>query len=87
MRAILQIVIPLLLPTAAYFLYVNFARRRAGVGTNAVPDVPWTWLAVAGIVLVVISLAVFTMLDTAPPGSRYEPAQLIDGKIQPGHFE
>jgi hypothetical protein len=84
MRGALQILIPLLLPTAAYFLYVGFVQRRSGAGANTAPDVPWTWLAVAGVALLAISLVAFTMFGGAPPGSRYEPAQLIDGKIEPG---
>ena len=86
MRAILQILVPLLLPTAGYFLYLNFVRRRSGAGANTVPDVPWTWLGIAGLALLAISLAAFTLFGAAPPGSHYEPAKLIDGRIEPGHL-
>lgn len=83
MRAFLQIAIPLVLPTLLYFLYVKMVRRSGG---NAPPDVPWIWLAVAGGALVLVSIAAFSMMGGAPPGSVYEPPKLIDGKIQPGHF-
>ena len=87
MRQIRQIVVPLLLPTAAYFLYLTAMRRRQGAAANAPPpDVPWTWLAIAGVVLLAVSLTAFALIGGAPPGSHYEPAQLIDGKIQPGRL-
>lgn len=86
MRQVLQILVPLLLPTALYFVYLKIARRRATPGAPT-PDVPWIWLGVAGAALLVISLAAVAVVGGAPPGSVYEPAKLIDGKIQPGHFE
>jgi hypothetical protein len=82
---VLQIVIPLLLPTVAYFLYLAVARRSAGAG-NAPPPVPWVWLGIAGAVLLAVSLSAFALMGGAPPGSHYEPAKIIDGKIEPGHF-
>ena len=84
MRQVLQILVPLLLPTAAYFLYLTALRRRQGAANAPAPDVPWTWLAVAGVVLLVVSLTALALIGGAPPGSHYEPAQLIDGKIEPG---
>ncbi len=85
MRQLLQILVPLLLPTALYFLYLNTVRRRVPPGTPT-PDVPWVWLGVAGAALLVVSLAAAAVFGGAPPGSVYEPAKLIDGKIEPGHF-
>ena len=85
MRQILQILVPLLLPTALYFLYLKMARRGSGAGAAA-PDVPWVWLGIAGAALLAVSLVAATLMGGAPPGSVYEPPKLIDGKIQPGHF-
>ncbi len=85
MRQVLQIVIPLLLPTVAYFLFLTIARRNAPAGSSP-PPVPWVWLGVAGAVLLAVSLTAFALMGGAPPGSHYEPPKLIDGKIEPGHF-
>lgn len=86
MRQVLQIVVPLLLPTVAYFLYLAVVRRGAAAGSPPPPPVPWVWLGVAGAVLLAVSLSAFALMGGAPPGSHYEPAKLIDGKIEPGHF-
>lgn len=44
-------------------------------------------VATAALVLVVAGLFVFEHGSTAPPGSRYVPAQIRDGTFVPGHFE
>jgi hypothetical protein len=85
MRQFFQIVVPLLLPTLLYFLYLKLARRRAG-GGNAPPEVPWAWLGIAGAALVAVTLGAAALIGGAPPGSHYEPAKVIDGKIVPGQF-
>lgn len=90
MRAFLTIVVPLLLPTLLYLAYLFFVRPRVvgPQGQTAQESARiWVWLGVAGMVLAAITFFAVAELDGAPPGSRYEPAQLIDGKIQPGRFE
>jgi hypothetical protein len=89
MRRFLEIVVPLLLPTALYMAYLLAARRRAA----AVPgqsgwwrEVPWAWLAISGGLLVLLSLFAASLFGGAPPGSRYEPARLQNGTIEPGKF-
>jgi hypothetical protein len=88
MRQALTILVPLLLPTAAYVLYVYVMRRRAAAGGGPQwRDVPWTWLLVAGGVLAAVSLAAYTFTGGAKPGSTYNPPKIVDGKIEPGQFE
>jgi hypothetical protein len=90
MRVFLTIVVPLLLPTLLYFLYLLVVRRRAvgpqGQAAQELP-LPWVWLSVIGAALAAITFFAVAQLDGAPPGSQYEPARVIDGKIQPGRFE
>ena len=89
MRQVLSIVIPLLTPAALYVLYVWVAGRRArAAGQSAAwwRDVPWTWLGIAGGVLVIITFAAYALFGGAEPGSVYKPPRLIDGKIDPGGF-
>lgn len=44
-------------------------------------------LAVGGAVLVIGSIVVFVHFGGEPPGGKYIPAHMEDGKIVPGHFE
>jgi hypothetical protein len=88
MRQLLSVLVPLLLPTAAYVLYVHVMRKRSAAGTGPEwRDVPWTWLAVAGGLLAAVALAAYTLLGGADPSATYKPPRLIDGKIEPGEFE
>jgi hypothetical protein len=90
LRKFLTIVVPLLLPTALYLVYLLAARRRAQTAGGKAGwwmEVPWAWLAVAGFVLMLISLAGYALFGGAEPGSEYRPARVIDGRIEPGGFE
>jgi hypothetical protein len=87
-RALLTVILPLVLPTALYLLWV-FAMRRAeaaGVG-ELLRGLPWIWLAAAGVVLLVGVLALAALgfgriADTAD----YVPPRAVDGQIVPGHI-
>ena len=90
MRAILQYVVPLLLPLAIYVSYVLIARRvQAGQGPLAAQlrQFPWVWLAIAGVALLAISLLAFNLTTGSDPGGTYVPPKLEDGKVVPGHME
>ena len=72
-----------LIPFAVYALFL--AATRAGVLTKT------SWplhllmrLAVAAVVLVVISLILFVHFTGAPPNSTYVPAHIENGKHVPG---
>ena len=82
-RIILQIVIPLLLPTVAYILWARYARGRRAEDLRRGP---WLWLIGAGVALVGASAALWVALEDQPPGSEYVPPRFEDGKLIPGHF-
>lgn len=89
MRQFLSVVVPLLLPTALYFLYL-LAFRRGGLpqgGAGVSPEVPWIWLGIAGAALVALTFVLLAHFDGAPPGSTYVPARVINGEVEPGRFE
>jgi len=88
MRQFLTIVIPLLLPTLLYFGYLSLVRRRsAGAGAPvASADIPWIWLAGAGVLLLAVTLMAIALFGGAEPGSHFESPKLIDGQVQPGGF-
>jgi len=88
MRAFLAIVLPLALPTALYVLYMTLAKRRPGAtGAVAQPmEMPWSWLIVAGGILVVVTVVALYVFEDTGRG-KYHPARIIDGEIKPGYFD
>jgi hypothetical protein len=84
LRALLEVLLPLLLPTALYFLWIVSLRPGAQVDWTRLP---WLWLAGAGALLVAIVL----FLAAADFGSReegvYVPPRWVKGHIVPGHIE
>jgi hypothetical protein len=75
-----------LLPFAVYAVWLATTRGTAG----NVAD--WTgrtiaYLAVGGVVLMTIALVFFINFQGSPPGGKYTPATVEDGKIVPGHIE
>ena len=86
-RVLLTIILPLILPTALYVLWVVSA-GRAGAASEAAPwrDLPWVWLGVAGAVLVVAMIAAVVEIGGTKDGI-YVPPHLGNGDIVPGHVE
>ncbi|HVG80909.1 MAG TPA: DUF6111 family protein [Methylomirabilota bacterium] len=82
MRVVLTVLLPLLLPSLIYFGYVALARE----GTPEAHQVPWVWLAGAGLLLAVIALVLVSSLEGAEPGAVYHPPRQVDGHIEPGYF-
>ena len=74
LRVFLTIVLPLLLPTALYLLWVAHVRRRARRAAQcAWTALPWIWLAGAGVVLLAIVLFVVTVHFGSPQEGVYVP--------------
>ena len=85
-RVVLEIILPLLLPTALYVLWVLAVRpAQPGEAANWA-GLPWVWLGGAGVVL----LALVLLVLISPGGERdglYVPPHLEGGQIVPGHFD
>lgn len=83
LRVFLEIILPLTLPTALYFLWIAlFPRENASARTP-----PWVWLAGAGALLLAIVL-VFMVVDFGTPQHGvYVPPAWRHGEIVPGHIE
>lgn len=87
LRVILTIVVPLLLPTAIYVLWMRTMRRDGPGGTARWAALPWIWLAAAGAVLLAIVLFVVTVhFGTSQPGV-YVPPRYEGGHLVPPHIE
>jgi len=91
LRVLLTIVLPLLLPTAIYVAWLMAMQRSArgsaqgeGVRWTALP---WIWLAAAGVVLLVLVLAIVTVHFGEPETGTYVPPRYEDGRVVPSHIE
>ena len=86
-RIFLTIVLPLLLPTALYMVWAaSLGRAELAGAVGPWRSLPWTWLLVAGAVLVAIVLVVVVQFSGAREGS-YVPPHLENGSVVPGHVE
>ena len=86
-RVLLTIVLPLILPTALYLLWVTTLRRPSPGSEARWAALPWVWLAGAGVVLLAIVLFVVTVHFGAPQQGVYVPPRWQNGHIVPGHIE
>jgi hypothetical protein len=87
LRELLTLVVPLLLPTLLYLLWLRAVRWSEAGGAVAWQKLPWVWLAVTGVALTALVLFVVTVgFGTATPGI-YVPPRVENGRIVPGHIE
>ncbi|HVM79448.1 MAG TPA: DUF6111 family protein [Stellaceae bacterium] len=85
-RVLLTIVLPLLLPTLLYVLWVLTMRRaELNAGGQLLQKVPLVWLAAAGLALVALVLVVASLGFGGSGNGVYVPPTTVDGKIVPGH--
>ncbi len=85
-RVCLTIVLPLLLPTGLYVLWVG-ASGAAREGGLPWATMPWVWLASAGAMLLAVVLFVVTVGFGARQEGVYIAPRWQSGHIIPGHVE
>ncbi len=89
-RLLINYLLPIALPFAVYAFWLAYARYRARTAGHGAPewrDAPWTWLMVAGAVLVAASFATLAFVGGSPIDQKYIPPQYIDGVIVPSRTE
>lgn len=87
MRIFLTIVLPLLLPTLLYVLWLVTARRAQLAGPQPWRALPWPWLAAAGVIATALLLFYLRVNLGGSGQGVYVPPRYIDGRIVPGHLE
>jgi hypothetical protein len=87
LRVFLTIVLPLLLPTVLYLLWIGTVGSSQEGGAVSWTTVPWIWLAGAGALLLVIVLLVVTVRFGSPQEGVYVPPRWQGDQIVPGHIE
>lgn len=90
MRREFVLLLALLLPVLTWWLYRWAIERRLERpdGYVRLPwwvTAPWPKLAAASLALLAFALVAMTLLNPAPRSGLYQPAQLIDGRLVPGH--
>ncbi len=82
-RVLLTYVVPILLPTALYFLWLNLL-RRSGKATTAV-QVPWVLLLGTGLLLAAVITAGTSLIWEDEDGGVYErPPFSYEAPPEPG---
>ena len=87
LRVLLTIVLPLVLPTALYLLWVRTTQKEEGGGAMRWRALPWLWLAGAGVVLLAVVLFVVTVHFGTSEQGVYVPPRYEGGRILPPHID
>ena len=87
LRVLLTIVLPLVLPTALYLLWVRTTQWEQGGGAMRWRALPWLWLAGAGAVLLAVVLYVVTVHFGTSEQGVYVPPRYEGGHVVPGHID
>jgi hypothetical protein len=86
-REILTLVVPLLLPTVLYLIWLRAARWSETSGRMSWHKLPWVWLALTGVGLTALVLFVVTVGFGTTVSGVYVPPRVENGHIVPGHIE
>jgi hypothetical protein len=90
-RILLEFVLPLVLPTALYLLWLRAERHRIErQGHGEKPrwqDAPYLWLALMGVMLALAVLVALHFAGGMGKDGVYVPPRVIDGEVVPGHVE
>lgn len=83
-RILLQILLPLFLPTVAFLLWAWLA-PRLGIDSQSkvLQGTPWFWLIIAGVLLMGVGLTATALTQGAAPGSQIIQPRLENGRVVP----
>jgi hypothetical protein len=90
-RILLQIVLPILLPTALYALWLVAERRRVEAGGTGKPplwaEAPWMWLLALGVCFAALLMMALSLFGGDSTKGVYVAPHVENGEIVPGHVE
>ncbi len=84
-RALYEGFLLFLAPFGAYALWLLFLRRYV-LELEHWSGRVISWLGLAGMVCAIVGIVALGLLDDHERGA-YQPAQMKDGRLVPGHFE
>ena len=90
-RILIEYLLPIVLRTALDAAWLAWQRKRAiATGAARVPawqEGPWFWCILAGVVLVLAVFLATALLSRHPPGAKYQPPHMVNGRVVPGQFQ
>ena len=89
-RVVFTYIVPLLLPAAAYFVWVWYRARYAAAHGGDLPRLergPWPQLLFIGALLMLATLAATALLRGGDPNGVYVPSHLENGQVVPGRTD
>jgi uncharacterized membrane protein len=82
-RIALTIVVPLIVPSVLYLVWVCATGRwTVSAGLTVLP---WPWLVASGLVLTVLTLIAVSVHYGNSPQGAYVPPRIEGGRVVPGH--
>ena len=75
-----------LLPFIGYGFYLYFSRLDP-MQRESWERSPIYWLVIGGLLLMIVGFVLTATFSGAPTDATYTPAELRDGRIEPGHIE
>jgi hypothetical protein len=88
LRILLTFIVPLLLPTAIYLLWIRLASGPLQAEAPGRQALPWIWLAGAGVLLLALVLFFVSIHYGSPQqGGVYVPPRWEQGHIVPPHID
>ena len=87
LRVLATIVLPLILPTAIYLLWIRAKDWSGQGGPVRWTAVPWVWLAGAGTVLLILVLVFVNVRFGTSESGVYVPPRYEHGRVVPPHIE
>jgi hypothetical protein len=88
-RILLTVLLPLLLPTLLYVLWLATARpahQAHPAGSAERRPLPWPWLLAIGLGLMALLLYRAESRVSGVPDGVYVPPKYMDGQVVPGHL-
>ena len=81
-RLLLTILLPLIIPSAAYLLWLAATGRALPAGGAAA--LPWVWLVGAGLVLTALTLFLVSIHYGSTINGTYVPPHIVGDAVVPG---
>jgi hypothetical protein len=89
-RILFEFVLPIVLPTILYGLWLVASRRRAEAVGGKLPlwvEAPWVWLLALGVAFVALLTLAIALFGGGSVDGVYVAPHIKDGLVVPGHVE